>query len=54
MKLSLPSEKIMEPLSQGGENGAASALPVDLLLSSFNSCSAKQVSDFDSFKIIVA
>lgn len=44
----------MEPLSQGGENGAAPALPADLLLGSLNPCSARQVSDFDSFKIIVA
>lgn len=54
IKLSLLSDEIMELFSQRRENRVASTLPVYLLLSSSNSCSVRQASDFDSFKMIIA
>lgn len=54
MKLSLPSDEIMELFLHSRENSGASTLPAYLLLGSLNFCSVRQASDFDSFRIIVA
>lgn len=55
MKLSLPSDELMELSSHSTrETTAAAFLPPYLLLSSLNSCSVRQAADLDSFKIIIA